>query len=95
MRGTHRVSIGNRRVKYRFDVRRNITIVQGDSGTGKTTLYDLVLAHMREGDDSRVQLSCDSQGTAFAYAKGRLAPAWTIEENADTVMALIRNRNVR
>ena len=59
MRGTHRVSIGNKRVRFRFDVRRNITVVRGDSGTGKTTLYDLVAAHMREGADSRVQLSCD------------------------------------
>ncbi|MBR3318809.1 MAG: hypothetical protein IKG21_13420 [Atopobiaceae bacterium] len=65
MRGTHVVSIGNRRVRYRFNVRRNITIVRGDSGTGKTTLYDLVVAHMREGENSRVQLSCDKQCVAL------------------------------
>ena len=40
MKGKHSVSVGNRDAKYNFDIKRNITFVRGDSGTGKTTLPD-------------------------------------------------------
>ena len=39
MKGTQHVEVSNRNAKFRFDLHRNITIVRGDSGTGKTTLY--------------------------------------------------------
>ena len=38
MRGTHNVIVQNKRIRYDFDIRRNLTIIQGDSATGKTTL---------------------------------------------------------
>ena len=42
MVGKHRVQIGDNTVRYDFVVSRNITIIRGDSGTGKTTLYNLI-----------------------------------------------------
>ena len=43
MNGSHLVKISRRRgTKYTFTIKRNITIVRGDSGTGKTTLFDMV-----------------------------------------------------
>lgn len=59
MRGSYHVVVQNRRVKFEFDVRRSITIVRGDSATGKTTLMSLVEAHERLGDDSGVTVSCE------------------------------------
>lgn len=41
MRGIHHITIQNKRVRYDFDVRRNITVIRGDSATGKTTLVDM------------------------------------------------------
>lgn len=65
MRGTHAVYVANRRLDYRFELRRNITIVRGNSGTGKTTLYEMVADHTRLGQDSGVQISCDKDCVAL------------------------------
>lgn len=35
------------RVSFEFEIRRNITFVGGDSGTGKTTLYNMIADYMR------------------------------------------------
>ena len=50
--------VQNRRVRFEFDVRRNITIVRGDSATGKTTLMTLLDAYDRLGDESGVEVIC-------------------------------------
>ena len=40
MKGKKRVIIQNNRVHYEFVIKRNITIIQGDSASGKTTLVN-------------------------------------------------------
>lgn len=53
MKGSYQVRVSRRRgTSFRFEVKRNITVVRGDSGTGKTTLYDMIADHMRLGDRS-------------------------------------------
>lgn len=42
MRGEHRVIVSTKRLKYDFELRRNLTIIRGDSATGKTTLVDMI-----------------------------------------------------
>lgn len=59
MRGTHRVIVETKKVKYDFQVKRNITIFTGDSGSGKTVLIDLIREYRRYGSDSGVLVSCD------------------------------------
>lgn len=60
MKGSYKVKVSRRRgTTFEFTVRRNITIVRGDSGTGKTTLYDMVADHTRLGDRSGVAIQCD------------------------------------
>ena len=58
MKGKYHVIVQNRRVKFEFDIRRNITVVRGDSATGKTTLMTLIEAYERLGEDSGVTISC-------------------------------------
>ena len=57
MKGIQNVRVSNRKTDYRFELHRNITIVRGDSGTGKTTLYDMINAYTRNGVQSGVQIS--------------------------------------
>lgn len=57
MKGSIDIRVSNNRARYRFTLNRNITIVRGYSGTGKTTLYDMIAEHMRLGDASGVQIS--------------------------------------
>ena len=42
MKGLHKVIVQNNRLHYEFDIRRNITIIQGNSATGKTKIFDLL-----------------------------------------------------
>ena len=42
MKGKKRVIIQNNRVHYEFVIKRNITIIQGDSASGKTTLVNMI-----------------------------------------------------
>ena len=60
MIGKHTVQVrNNRKVRYDFTLNRNITIVQGDSGTGKTTLFDMIAAYAQQGEKSGVYVNCD------------------------------------
>lgn len=59
MKGTYRIRVRNNFVSYDFEIRRNITVIQGNSATGKTTLVDLVRAYRDLGSDSGVFLSCE------------------------------------
>lgn len=61
MKNSHRVIVESRKIKYDFVIRRNITILAGDSGSGKTLLIDLIRDYRRYGSDSGVFLSCDCE----------------------------------
>ena len=41
MKGTVKISVQAKRIRFDFTIRRNLTIVRGDSATGKTTLVDM------------------------------------------------------
>lgn len=41
MRGKYRIIVSTKRLKYDFELRRNLTIIQGDSATGKTPLMNM------------------------------------------------------
>lgn len=58
MKGAYRVIGESKKVKYDFLIKRNITILTGDSGSGKTVLIDLIREHRRHGADSGVSVSC-------------------------------------
>ena len=59
MKGKHHIIVENKRIRYEFDIRRNITVVKGDSATGKTTLIDLIDAYQNQGDSSGVNVISD------------------------------------
>ena len=75
MKGIHQVQIQNKRVRYAFELRRNLTVLRGDSATGKTTLIDMVQEHINSGDDSSIQLTCDKSCYVLEGAtwKGQLS----------------------
>lgn len=59
MKGTYEVTVQNRRVRYRFTIKRNLTILRGNSATGKTTLIEMLLAWQTGGPDSGISVICD------------------------------------
>nr|MCR5735358.1 translation initiation factor 2 [Lachnospiraceae bacterium] len=62
----HRVIIEAERLKYEFEIKRNITVVQGDSATGKTTLVDLIQTYGRYGNESGITVNSDVPCVAFS-----------------------------
>ena len=59
MRGVHDVVVRNNKVQIKLTVSRNLTILQGKSATGKTTLLELIAAYDELGTDSGVVVNCD------------------------------------
>ena len=59
MKGKYSVFVQNNRLRYEFTISRNITIIRGNSATGKTTLLDLLNAYDRDGESSGVLVKCD------------------------------------
>lgn len=65
MTGKYDIRIENRSLVYDFTIRRNLTIIRGDSATGKTTLIEMISAYERDGDESGISLSCRKKCTAL------------------------------
>lgn len=58
MRGKYLITIKNNVLRYQFEIRRNITIIRGDSATGKTTLIDMIREYYDNGEQSGIILQC-------------------------------------
>ena len=58
MTGSYEVIVQNRRLQYKFTISRNITILRGDSATGKTTLIEMIRAYQLNGEQSGINISC-------------------------------------
>ncbi len=59
MKGSHKITIETEHIRYDFTIRRNITIILGDSGTGKTTLIEYLTLYSRRGAASGVSVQSD------------------------------------
>ena len=55
MKGIQNIKVSNRDASFTFNLNRNITVVRGNSGTGKTTLYDMIADYTRLKDKSGVK----------------------------------------
>ena len=61
MKGKHRIVVSTKRLKYDFELRRNLTIIRGDSATGKTTLVDMIREFVNNPSGTPVDLVCDKK----------------------------------
>ncbi len=77
MRGKHKITVSNRFVQYKFEIDHNISVIRGNSGTGKTTLVEMINDYQNAGPSSGVSLSCDKECVALIGA-GRI---WQIVLN--------------
>lgn len=59
MKGKHKVIVQNNKLHYEFEIKRNITIIQGDSATGKTTLIQMIRQAANLGASSGIDIVCD------------------------------------
>ena len=59
MHGVIHLLVQSAHLKYEMAFSRNITILKGDSATGKTTLVDMIQEYYLNGADTGINLSCD------------------------------------
>ena len=65
MKGRYEITIQNSLVQFKFEISRNLTILRGDSATGKSTMVDLVRQHSLNGENSGVNISCKKDCTVL------------------------------
>ncbi len=61
------VEVSNRNVVYRLDLHKRITLVRGNSGTGKTALYEMMNDYTDFPTDSGINVSGDKPCAALSY----------------------------
>ena len=59
MKGKYRIVVQNNKLHYEMNIRRNITIIRGDSATGKTKLIHLLEQAANLGVSSGVEVFCE------------------------------------
>ena len=74
-------NIKNNRINFKFQIERNVTIISGDSGTGKTKLFNMV----RNYDPSTLAVR-DAVSRRFS------APPLTRALSAVSAMAIMGTR---
>ena len=58
MQGTIKVQVSNSHISFTLELERNITIICGDSATGKTTLIGMLRDYEENGRSSGVSVHC-------------------------------------
>ena len=69
MKGSYRVVVKNAKMHYDFVVNRNITVICGNSATGKSTLIDMIREYDNSPKDSGINLSCQVPCTVIGGRK--------------------------
>lgn len=68
MKGRFSIIIGSKRIRYKLEIDRKITIIKGQSGTGKSTFYQLIKQYVEDkynNQKSSVFCKCDLELVAM------------------------------
>ena len=58
MKGKYKIVVKNNRLHYEFEIKRNLTVIRGDSATGKTTLINMLRQAENLGPSSGIDVVC-------------------------------------
>ena len=72
MVGKYDIVLYNNKVHYRLTIRRNITVLRGDSASGKSELIRILSAYNSNPTSSGVTLICDRKCTVLTEENWRL-----------------------
>lgn len=60
LKGKYKITVKNNRLQYEFEIKRNITVIRGDSATGKTTLINMLRQAENLGSSSGIDVICSA-----------------------------------
>lgn len=78
MRGEYQLTVRTNKVQVKLTIRRNLTIIQGKSATGKTTLLDSLRAYENLGAQSGITLIAQPPAASSAAKIGKRNSAASI-----------------
>lgn len=83
MRGSYYIKISNRHIAYDLVIERNITIIKGDSGTGKTNLIKMLRSYLDRGVSSGIKVNTNIK----SYEVLEIRTDWksVLSNNPDTI----------
>ena len=95
MKGQVKFRIYDKDNEYRFTLKRNITVIQGESGTGKTTLLNqlglvapLACDYLMEGHSIDDPLTTRKEKIGYVHQESTLFNNMTIKENMEFAFLL-------
>ena len=74
MKGSYWFKAKSKKVLFEFSIRRNITIIKGDSATGKTTLLRILYEYLRIGRQSGYAVSTNA--SYYVYIRDEVGRDW-------------------
>lgn len=72
MKGKHKIEVRSKRIVFTIELERNITILRGDSATGKTTLVEMLSAYENYGRKAALRLSVIKRAESCPAHSGKL-----------------------
>lgn len=74
MKGSYRFRVKSKKIIFEFSIRRNITVIKGESASGKTTLLHMMYEYLRIGRESGYSVSADS--SYYVYLRKEVGRSW-------------------
>ena len=63
MKGRHVIGVTSRKATYRLELERKVSVIKGNSGTGKSSLIRLISEYLEFGKKSGIKISVDSSAS--------------------------------
>ena len=74
MKGSYHFRVKSKKLLFEFSIRRNITVIKGDSASGKTTLLHMMYEYLRVGKESGYSVSADVG--YYVYMRQEIGRTW-------------------
>lgn len=93
MKGSYWFRAKSKKVLFEFSIRRNITIIKGDSATGKTTLLHILYEYLRIGKQSGYSVSTNVP--YYVYIRNEVGRDWkdALYPLKNTIIFIEENNN--
>ena len=74
MKGSYHFQAKSKKALFEFTIRRNITVIKGDSATGKTTLLHMLYEYLRVGRESGYSVTTNAR--YYVYLRREVGRDW-------------------
>ena len=92
MVGKYDIEVYNNKAHYFLTIKRNITILQGDSASGKSELIRLIGEYEANGNSSGITVKCDKKCTVLTNVDWELRLSSLKQSIIDETAAFLKDK---